>query len=81
MDNRYFTTQSGERRLRKSTDGWSLLVSWCNGSEQWIPLSILKESNPLEVVEFAVAPKIDKEPDFHWWVTYTLKNVRLLSLL
>ena len=78
MDNRYFTTQSGQRRLRKSKSGWFLLVSLINGSVQWIPLSVLKESNPLDVDEFTVSHKIYKEPDFHWWVPYTLLKIDMI---
>lgn len=74
MSSKYFTTSSGQRRMRKSTKGWSLLVSWKNGREEWIPLSILKESNPIEVAEFAVAHKIDEEPAFCWWVPFTLRK-------
>ena len=70
----YVTTKSGQKRLRKSTKGWKLLVAWKDGSEQWIPLSVLKESNPVEVAEFAVAKGIDDEPAFKWWVPYTLRK-------
>jgi hypothetical protein len=31
-------------------------------------LKDLKESNPVEVAEYAVANKIDDEPAFAWWV-------------
>ena len=34
----------------------------------------LKNSNPIEVAEFAVAQGIDKEPAFTWWVPYTLRR-------
>ena len=67
-------TESGQHRTRKSTAGWNLLVAWKNGSEQWIPLSILKKSNPIEVAEFAVAKGIADEPAFNWWVPYTLRK-------
>lgn len=39
-----------------------------------MPLSILKESNPVEVAEYAKARGIDKEPAFVWWVPYTLRK-------
>jgi hypothetical protein len=71
---KYIMTKSGQRRLRKSTAGWKLLVAWKDGSEQWIPLSVMKESNPIEVAEFAVAKGIDDEPAFCWWVPYTLRK-------
>jgi hypothetical protein len=35
-------------------------------------LKDLKESNPIEVSEYAVANKIDHEPAFVWWVPNTL---------
>ena len=34
----------------------------------------LKESNPIEVSEYAVANKIDHEPAFAWWVPDTLRK-------
>ena len=66
--------RNGQRRLRKTTVGWKLLVLWKDGNEQWIPLKDLKESHPVDVAEFDVAKGIDKEPAFRWWVPYTLKK-------
>ena len=37
-----------------------------------ISLKILKESNLLQVAEYAVARDIAEEPDFAWWVHYVL---------
>ena len=71
---KFVMTKSGQRQLRKSTKGWKLLVAWKDGSEQWIPLSVMKESNPIEVAEFAVAKGINDEPAFCWWVPYTLRK-------
>jgi hypothetical protein len=77
---KYITTKSGNRRLRKSTSGWHLLVLWKNGSEQWIPLSVMKESNPVDVAEFAVSRNLEDESAFCWWVPYTLrKRDRIIS--
>ena len=72
--NEYVITRRGQRCLRKSTIGWKLLVAWKDGSEQWIPLSIMKESNPVEVAEFAKARGLLDEPAFRWWAPYTLKK-------
>ena len=47
---------------------------WKDGSEEWIPLSDMKNSNPVEVAEFAKSRQIDDEPAFKWWVPYTLKK-------
>ena len=40
----------------------------------WIPLKDLKESNPVEVAKFAKARRINTEPAFGWWVSYTLRK-------
>jgi hypothetical protein len=49
------------------------LVSWKDGSTDWIPLKDLKESNPVEVAKYAVANKIAEEPAFAWWVRDVLR--------
>ena len=72
--NAFITTKSGRRKLRQTTMGWDLQVRWGDGSVQWIPLKILKESNPVEIAEFAVSRGIADEPAFAWWVPYTLRK-------
>ena len=39
-----------------------------------MPLKILKESYPVELVEYVVARSISYLPEFSWWVPFTLKN-------
>ena len=73
-DDAYVTTKSGRRRKRETTSGWFFKVLWKDGSEQWIPLKILKESNPLEIADYSKSRGIDNEPAFHWWVPYTLRR-------
>ena len=69
----YVTTNSGKRHARKTTAGWKLLVLRNNGTKKWILLSVMKNSKPVEVVEFSVSRGVDCEPDFSWWVPYTLR--------
>lgn len=69
--NDYIMTKSGKRRHSKSTAGWYLLVEFTDNSFQWLPLRILKESNPIEVSEFAFAHNINDYPVFKYWVSYT----------
>jgi len=69
-----FIGSKGGRRLRQTTPGWDLSVTWKDGSEQWIKLKDLKESNPLEVAEYARSNNLEEEPAFRWWVPYTLKK-------
>jgi hypothetical protein len=70
----YIITQRGQKKMRKTTCGWKLLVKWKDGSEQWIPLKDMKESHPVEVAEFAKAREMADEPSFSWWVPYTLRK-------
>ena len=41
-DDMYIHTKSGQRRIHRTTIGWKLLVFWKDGSQQWIPLKLLK---------------------------------------
>ena len=41
-------------------------------------MSDLKESNPIELAEFAVAVGILLEPTFNWWVPVTLRRRKRL---
>ena len=68
------TTKFGQRRKYKTTSGWNLLVRWRDGREQWVPLRILKECNPIEVAEFAFSRNLEEEAAFSWWVDYTMKK-------
>lgn len=49
-------------------------MQWRNGETSWERLSDMKESNPLEVAEYAVTVGIDHEPAFSWWVPHVLKK-------
>ena len=40
----------------------------------WIRLADLKESYPVQLIEYAVANGIEDEPAFKWWVPSTLKR-------
>ena len=37
-------------------------------------MSVIKESNPIEVAKFAIARGINDEAAFYWWVPYTLRK-------
>ena len=57
---------------KKTTAGWELEVEWKGVSTSWITLKSLKETNLVEVAEYAWDNKIDKEPAFDWWVHHVL---------
>jgi hypothetical protein len=60
--------------MRRTTQGWKLLIQWADETETWIPLKDMKESHPVEVAEFAKARGIAQEPAFAWWVPHTLRR-------
>ena len=60
--------------MRQTTKGWHLCVEGKDGTTSWERLAYLKESNPIEVAEYAVAHGIDGEAAFAWWVPFTLKR-------
>ena len=66
MENKFITTKSGQQHIVKTTKGWKLLVRLNDMSEKLVPLKHLKESNPVDVAEFAVARGIQDEPAFAW---------------
>ena len=66
--------RSGTLKPKVTTRGWYLLVLWRDGSTSWERLSDLKESNPIEVAEYAVANRLTEEPAFKWWVSNVIKR-------
>eukprot|EP00978_Attheya_sp_CCMP212_P044167 scaffold302773_cov75-Attheya_sp.AAC.1 len=71
----HYTIVNGRKHKRKTTKGWSLCIQWKDGTTTWERrLSLLKESNPVEVAEYAVAQELQDEPAFEWWVHHTLKK-------
>jgi len=58
---------------KKMTTGWELEVEWRDGSSSWLPLKMLKETNPVQVADYAHGNKIDMEPAFDRWVPMVLQ--------
>ena len=69
----YIHTKSGLKPII-TTKGWEIYVKWKDQSTSWVLLKDLKESNPVELAEYAVSQNIQSEPAFKWWVGYTLKK-------
>ena len=74
IDDGFVTSRNGNRVPKTTTRGWSLLVSWKDGSSDWIPLKDLKDSYPVQIAEYAIANKIANEPAFNWWVHTVLRK-------
>ncbi|MGH3054233.1 MAG: reverse transcriptase domain-containing protein, partial [Gaiellaceae bacterium] len=73
-DDMYTYSSNGNQIKRRTTKGWKLCILWKDGSTTWEPLRNLKESNPVEVAEFAVANKLASEPAFAWWISDVLRR-------
>ena len=73
-DNAYISTKTGKPKIRQTTRGWDLQVEWKDGTTSFIPLKDLKESNPVQVAEYAITNKIAEEHDFAWWVRHVLRR-------
>ena len=69
-----YVKHGSNRHIRKTTKGWKICVEWKAGSTSWERLANLKESNPVELADYAVTHGIDIEPAFAWWVPFTLKR-------
>ena len=80
LKDKYVLTKSGQRHMRHTTEGWKFLVHFKDGDEKWVPLKLLKETNPIEIAKFVTARGIENEPAFAWWVPFTLrKRDRIVS--
>jgi hypothetical protein len=64
----------GTNQRHCTMKGWQLLMEWHDGTLNWIPLSEMKESYPLQVAEYAANNKITSEPAFVWWVPHVLRK-------
>jgi hypothetical protein len=65
--------------VRKTTKGWHLCVESKDGTTSWERLADLKESNPVEVAEYAATKILLDTPDFVWWAPHVLKK-RTISI-
>jgi hypothetical protein len=66
---------NGKRKIKKKNlSGWELEVEWRDGGTAWIELKTMKESNAVEVADYALANQIALEPAFDWWVYDVLRR-------
>ena len=74
IDDKFVVSDTGRKSLRDTTKGWDFLCLWKDGSTTWDPLKDIKESNTVDIEEYAAGNIISEESDFAWWVPYTLKK-------
>jgi hypothetical protein len=67
-------------KVRKTTKGWPFCVEWKYGTTSWEHLVDLKESNHVEVAEYAAAKSLIDTPDFVCWAPHVLnKRTRIIT--
>ena len=69
-----FHDRHGVKRRVITTKGWMLQVDWKDGTNAWVPLAVLKESNPLETAQYAKSRGLLDEPAFAWWANHVIKK-------
>jgi hypothetical protein len=77
----YRVASNGRRIMKKSTAGWDFEVEWKDGSTSWLPLKEIKETNAVEVAQYAKENLLIEEPAFAWWAPHVLKKlIRLIKM-
>jgi hypothetical protein len=69
-----YINHGSNKKVSKTTTGWNFCVERKYGTISWECLADIKESNPVEVVEYAPANSLLETPDFVWWAPHVLKK-------
>ena len=57
----------GKNDLRRHTENdWEFCVSWKDGPTNWVAIRDPKESLALELAEYAVNNRLEKDESFSW---------------
>ena len=78
----FIKSSIGNLHRKRTTRIWRLLVEWKDGPFDLVPLKELKQYNPVDLAEYAVANEISDEPAFNWWFKETFQHRdRIISVL
>ncbi|MGH3054508.1 MAG: reverse transcriptase domain-containing protein, partial [Gaiellaceae bacterium] len=70
----YRVDSNGRRYMKKTTAGVELQIEWVDKSTSWRTLRDLKETNMVEVAEYARDNGLLDLPAFEWWARSVLKK-------
>ena len=73
-DKGYTVQVSGCRKPKKTTHGWNIEVEFQDRTTTWRNMKSVRDANPIKLVEYVVANRIDDIPAFAWRVPYYLKK-------
>jgi hypothetical protein len=76
-----YIKHGSNNKVRKTTKGWHLCVEWKDVTTSWEHLADLKESNPVEVAEYAATKSFMNSPAFIWWPHMCFKSAPEVLLL
>ena len=74
----YLSNNTGQKSRIHTTEGCDLLVSWKDGSTDWVPLKELKESYPVEIAECSLQNNNSHHPAFVWWVNHVVRKKKII---
>ena len=66
----FITTSSGTQHQVTTTKGWEVNLKWKDGSTTWKKLKDIKDSYPVQLVEYVVENRVSEKPAFAWWVKF-----------
>ena len=70
----FVNSSIGSLHRKRMTREWKIWLEWKEGSVDWFPLKDHRQSNPVELAEYAVANEISDEHAFNLWVKETLRH-------
>ena len=72
----YVVSKNRNKARKQTTKGWYFKVKWRDGTDSWVALKDLQESNPLQVAEYVPVQlaELINEPAFAWWAELPLKQ-------
>lgn len=70
----FIALRNGQKKCKKTTRGWKILVEWRDETSDWLDLKDVKDANPIELAEYAINNDLQDEPAFAWWVPYVIRK-------
>ena len=74
----FYTTKNGMKVPKRTTKGHEFQAKYKGGETEWLPVKLVKDSDPIAAAEFAKANALDQLPAFNWWVDRVLKKTKAI---
>ena len=71
----FIINKNGQKKHNATTKGLKFLIKWKDGIQSWVPMIEVKESYPVQLVEYAKLHHLEQdEPAFVWWIAHALRK-------